>query len=419
MLGDIAALMQPTAPQVFAQLHKLNIYGPGGMFKEHVDTPVGEAHFGSLVVALPAAFEGGQLVVRHDRRTAELALGGGAATTNTPKTTEPMPEATAAAEAGRGAPSIAADLASRGSGGSGGGGGSGVGLGPLVHYVAFFSDCAHEVLPVSSGYRVTLTYNLIATDVAATAKACVVARGARRLLPTVQPLAGGSDPLVAKLRELMARPTWQPGGATLGFLLEHKYACSFDELTRRSFPGILKGGDRLLYAALCDELGLQAKFVPIHLSDYVDEDMYRDLYEEEGDKDYHEDVTDIRRGMFMGRDFAHDEYWLRNAWLYDISMWRALKEGGFRLMMDNSDILWLGLMGEFAKAKFPVRTVVSAYGNEPSTATVYSGVAMLLRVPAWGSPQRNAAMAPGGRAQEQMPGAGPMPAQGEEQCDPQ
>lgn len=29
-----------------------------------------------------------------------------------------------------------------------------------VQWAAFYSDCEHEVLPVSDGYRVTLTYNL-------------------------------------------------------------------------------------------------------------------------------------------------------------------------------------------------------------------------------------------------------------------
>ena len=29
-----------------------------------------------------------------------------------------------------------------------------------MHWAAFFSDIEHEVLPVSEGYRVTLTYNL-------------------------------------------------------------------------------------------------------------------------------------------------------------------------------------------------------------------------------------------------------------------
>lgn len=35
------------------------------MFKPHVDTPRSELQFGSLVVCLPTAHKGGQLVVQH------------------------------------------------------------------------------------------------------------------------------------------------------------------------------------------------------------------------------------------------------------------------------------------------------------------------------------------------------------------
>jgi hypothetical protein len=31
---------------------------------------------------------------------------------------------------------------------------------PSIAYAVFFSDADHEVLPVTSGYRVTVTYNL-------------------------------------------------------------------------------------------------------------------------------------------------------------------------------------------------------------------------------------------------------------------
>jgi len=42
-----------------AELYMLNIYsGPSGFFRPHVDTPRGEAQFGSLVVCLPVEFEG-------------------------------------------------------------------------------------------------------------------------------------------------------------------------------------------------------------------------------------------------------------------------------------------------------------------------------------------------------------------------
>src|SRR5271156_1282008 len=33
-----------------------------------------------------------------------------------------------------------------------------------VQWAAFYSDCEHEVLPVTDGYRVTITYNLLYTS---------------------------------------------------------------------------------------------------------------------------------------------------------------------------------------------------------------------------------------------------------------
>jgi hypothetical protein len=33
---------------------------------------------------------------------------------------------------------------------------------PAIHWAAFYSDCEHEVLEVTAGHRVTLTYNLYA-----------------------------------------------------------------------------------------------------------------------------------------------------------------------------------------------------------------------------------------------------------------
>lgn len=69
---------------------------------------------GSLVVCLPALHEGGQLVVRHQGREKVFDWSGEKGT-NT------------------------------------------------IQWAAFFSDCEHEVLEVTSGHRVTLTYNLYST----------------------------------------------------------------------------------------------------------------------------------------------------------------------------------------------------------------------------------------------------------------
>jgi hypothetical protein len=45
--------------------YKLNIYRKGDFFKRHVDTPRSAEMIGTLVVALPVAHQGGDLIIRH------------------------------------------------------------------------------------------------------------------------------------------------------------------------------------------------------------------------------------------------------------------------------------------------------------------------------------------------------------------
>lgn len=85
--------------------------GPSGKFKPHVDTPRGNSQIGSLVVCLPLLHEGGQLQIRH--KGEETTYDWGNATNE-------------------------------------------------ISWAAFYSDCEHEVLEVTSGHRITLTYNLYA-----------------------------------------------------------------------------------------------------------------------------------------------------------------------------------------------------------------------------------------------------------------
>lgn len=89
---------------------KFQIYkGPHDRFKPHVDTPRADTQFASLVVCFPAAHTGGELMVRHDGREVMFDW------------SEDNQQ---------------------------------------IQWAAFYSDCEHEVLPVTSGYRLTITYNL-------------------------------------------------------------------------------------------------------------------------------------------------------------------------------------------------------------------------------------------------------------------
>ena len=106
---------------VKADLYKLNVYsGPNGKFKAHVDTPRSVSQFGSLVVALPVAHKGGELVVRSCGKEMTFDWSSDSADSK-----------------------------------------------PEIKWAAFYSDYEHEVLEVTSGHRVTLTYNLYSDKPAA------------------------------------------------------------------------------------------------------------------------------------------------------------------------------------------------------------------------------------------------------------
>ena len=104
-------LALPTDGKLIAELHNLLIYEAGQFFLGHQDSEKAQGMIGTLVVLLPSEFTGGDLVVdQHgDRKVFR---------TPAPGTDH-------------------------------------------LTFIAFYSDCHHEVKPVTDGYRVALTYNLI------------------------------------------------------------------------------------------------------------------------------------------------------------------------------------------------------------------------------------------------------------------
>ncbi|MBS1177850.1 MAG: hypothetical protein H6R06_2262 [Proteobacteria bacterium] len=95
---------------VVAELYKLLVYDEGSFFVTHRDTEKSPGMFATLIVALPSLHAGGELEVRHRGREARLDL----------RCTD------------------FSELA----------------------WAAFYADCVHEVLPITSGCRLVLVYNL-------------------------------------------------------------------------------------------------------------------------------------------------------------------------------------------------------------------------------------------------------------------
>ena len=113
-----------------------------------------------------------------------------------------------------------------------------------IAYVAFYSDIEHEVLKVSSGCRVTLTYNLYLVDSTPGVQAPSVVPNLR-VIPNLQ----------SALHKLLRSPEFLPHGGTLGFGLAHLYPITF-ETKLQEMAKYLKGEDAHVYRA-CRELKLQ------------------------------------------------------------------------------------------------------------------------------------------------------------------
>jgi len=101
----------PKKSKLVAELHNMLIYEPGHFFKPHQDSEKTDGMVASLVIILPTTHEGGELIIDH-RGIKKIH---------------------------KFKPSKIARMAC----------------------IAFYADCYHEVKEVTSGYRVSLTYNLI------------------------------------------------------------------------------------------------------------------------------------------------------------------------------------------------------------------------------------------------------------------
>src|SRR6266496_2917688 len=197
-LRDILATVKeelglPNAAELTADLHSLLVYETNQHFLAHQDSEKDDSMVGTLVVTLPSRYTGGELMVGHNGEW----------------------------KAHRGSKTA-------------------------LSLVAFYADCRHEVLKVQSGYRITLTYNLLLHG------------------DTSRPQ--GDEGTVAELADLLREhfstpvPRYYGGPATdppnrLVYLLDHEYTPRALNWRR------LKGADAIqvaLLRAAADKAGCEA-----------------------------------------------------------------------------------------------------------------------------------------------------------------
>ncbi|KAF1962105.1 hypothetical protein CC80DRAFT_487643 [Byssothecium circinans] len=97
--------------QTRAERYKLLLYEEGAFFKAHRDTEKVPGMFGTLVICLPSLHSGGEVYLAHGKKKQKLET----------------------------APTSAWELST----------------------LAWYADVSHEIRPVTSGYRLVLTYNLV------------------------------------------------------------------------------------------------------------------------------------------------------------------------------------------------------------------------------------------------------------------
>jgi predicted 2-oxoglutarate/Fe(II)-dependent dioxygenase YbiX len=219
----------PNAAELTTDLHSLLVYEPNQFFLVHQDSEKDDSMVGTLVVTLPSSYAGGELMVGHNEEW----------------------------KAYRGSKTA-------------------------LSLVAFYADCRHEVLRVTSGYRITLTYNLLLDG------------------DTSRP--EGADGTVAELTGLLCEhfstpvPRYYGGPASdppnrLVYLLDHEYTPR--GLNWRRLKGADASRVALLRAAAdragCESVLALADIKTTHSAFAADEGYgYQDWYDEydEDDDEY-------------------------------------------------------------------------------------------------------------------------------------
>lgn len=213
--------------ELSAELHSMLVYESGQFFQRHQDSEKADGMIGTLVVTLPSAFTGGELVIEQQ---------------GTKVTDQGSPQE--------------------------------------LSFVAFYGDCEHEVLPVTDGFRITLTYNLVAKgrtgpDAAAFATHPSVALLAEQLH------AHFTTPMELPAESFHDQPEKRPPHQ-LVYLLDHQYSqhgFGWDQL---------KGGDAArtgMMLAAAELAGYDTSLALAEVEDSYDEDytsymmIYRQRWE--------------------------------------------------------------------------------------------------------------------------------------------
>jgi hypothetical protein len=271
--------------------------GEGSFFKAHVDTPRSENMFGSLVIFFPTAHEGGSLLMR--KNGVEWSFDSSKV------------------------------LADDGE--------------PRLGYVALYSDIEHEVTVVTSGHRITITYNLYFDH-----------QNSRNLPKPLSSVLAMNN-FKHELASLLIDPEFLPDGGYLAFGLEYAYSLSNCWSKLSDLENHLKGVDADLMQAF-KGLSLVTSFWSV-----IDHDG--DLFACEN----RVPDTDSESDFGQSKNFTE---------------WMVVDEGALVLKSDegytkvDTRINWVK---DLVKAHWEEQSFIN-YGNESYADHAYHNICLIVKV---------------------------------------
>lgn len=118
-----------------------------------------------------------------------------------------------------------------------------------IKWASFYSDCEHEVLEVTEGHRLTLTYNLY------------IVRGSGFLGGHSPALDPATLPLYKTISNLVQDASLWKNGGHIGYHCSHIYPHTSTSKLFFMVPDNLKGADMAMFSIFCS-LGLKVSFRP-------------------------------------------------------------------------------------------------------------------------------------------------------------
>ncbi|KAH6915406.1 hypothetical protein BKA70DRAFT_1181228 [Coprinopsis sp. MPI-PUGE-AT-0042] len=302
-----------------AHLDKMNVYGPGSFFKSHVDTPRNKNMIATLVIVLPTEHKGGDLLLMNKHWTFDSAN------------------------------MVSKDATKD----------------PRLAFVSFYSDIDHEVTPVESGYRVTVTYNLYCSKPLSPS------------IPKVSLRVSPEEKLVREaIRWILEKDEVLPKGGVIAFGLTYKYPIDPRDIKSldTTFQGLLKGGDALIERA-CQGLNLDLKVRALYMTS-ADGDPTG------GSKNryYGDEIRYLTRTTSIDtpEDASEDsEEYLREA--LDAVGYAAKDYDYSHKKSKKKPVLWLTRPEGLLETSAPWM----AYGNEASMSYIYGRLVLTAEVPAF------------------------------------